>query len=241
MRCLHGFNEWHNGIPTHCDAQIVHHHGHAAPNQTRCHARVHAHKSTQGVTKILFQELNKCKTELQFWRSKSALISTSSSASTSPEGTPLPTLNFLGGPGIFTLKAVAGGDNDETTSLSGMSDASFSNDLKALANQGVFPPIVTAAASDNAPPTSEDEDEGRPGPSTSPRPVTRGSFSGPPSPGVPVPAPPATSGRGKRKAPADEPVAGGAECTRKSLRGQGVKGVAAVPTRNAHKRPKLGN
>ena len=184
--------------------------------------------------------MNKCKTELQFWRSKSALISTSSSAATSPEGTPLPTLNFLGGTGIFTLKAAVVGDNDETASLSGMSDASFSNDLKALANQGVFPPLVSAAPADSAPPTSEDEEDGRPGPSTSPRPVTRGSFSGPPSPGVVAAAAPASSGRGKRKAPADE-AATAAECTRKSLRGQGVKGVAAVPTRNAHKRPKLGN
>ena len=116
------------------------------------------------------------------------------------------------------------------------SSDTLSADLKALANQGVFLDLGGPSASmDNAEESDQATVVG------SPRPVTRGSTSGPPSP--------PSSGTVSRKRSAaassvSSSAAGGGNCaglssedtTRKSLRGVTAKNAT---TRSAAKRPKV--
>ena len=149
----------------------------------------------------LLTELNKCKTELQYWRSKSTTLLSLP-----------PTCAQCEAPLIPKDTGAKGG----ALELGPSGYEGSVNELKALANQGVFPLL------DEEKPEFTDDDKEvqiKASPS-SPKPMPAPK-NGPPSPNL-----------GGRKRRSRDDTLEESEPTRKSLRGAGVKG-------NRGKRPKF--
>ena len=117
--------------------------------------------------------MNKCKTELQFWRSKSHIVLGGTAASGSGLGAAAACQACVGGVGIapegglpdsgLTENDAASSAAESAAAVASASESSseaLSADLKALANQGVFPDLGAPSFSpslDNA----EEPDQGR--------------------------------------------------------------------------------
>jgi len=192
----------------------------------------------------MLTELNKCKTELQFWRSKSHVVLGGAVASGSSSGTTAAGCQACGGGGIaqpdeggFPESGIP--ESEAATAIEGTSSAAsessadtLSADLKALANQGVFLDLGGPSVSQALDNAEEPEQVAVVG---SPRPVTRGSTSGPPSP--------PSSGTPSRKRSAAAAAAAAASSASSSATGKSLRGVTAknATTRSASaaKRPKV--
>lgn len=186
----------------------------------------------------MLTELNKCKTELQFWRTKAHVVLTGAAVSGSSSGAAAAACQTCGGggggiapeggfpeSGLPENDAVSAAESTSSVASVSSSDT-LSAELKALANQGVFLDLggpSVAHSLDNAEEPDQVSIVG------SPRPVTRGSASGPPSP--------PSSGTVSRKRSA----AAAASSISSSAAGKSMRGVTAknATTRSAAKRPKV--
>lgn len=150
----------------------------------------------------LLTELNKCKTELQYWRSKSTSLLSLPPTCAQCEAPLLPLDTGAKGSGL---------------ELGPIENEGSVNELKALANQGVYPLLD----GDKPNLTAEDKEVQIKASPSSPKPITASRSGGPPSPSM----------GGRKRRSRDEAI-DEHEPTRKSLRGAGVKGTRG-------KRPKL--
>ena len=181
-----------------------------------------------------FQELNKCKTELQYWRSKSTTLLSLPPTCAQCEA-PLfsESLSSLADAGLF-------GKFED-----GYSNDAAENDLKALANQGVFPDIYQDKEGEEDDKNNADKKLNEHDTQVQ----TKPTIAGPPSPGfIPKGSPqspsygmsPSSAGNsaamvGRKRRSRDEvaeDLPGESSGTRKSLRGAGVKSTRG-------KRPKV--
>jgi len=166
----------------------------------------------------LLAELNKCKTELQFWRSKAAAVPLDETGKAQK--------NCMKCEAPLTLGDLLAGVEPSTSAwppavdLDAASDISGASDLRALANQGVYPSNNTSFES-AAPEAEPEEREEEPA-------NARALRSGPPSPASPGTS--AGAGRKRGRAKDDDPGSG--PC-RKSLRGAGVKNRKSKPGKAA--------
>ena len=122
--------------------------------------------------RAFFQELNKCKTELQFWRTKAHVVLTGAAVSGSSSGAAAAACQTCGGggggiapeggfpeSGLPENDAVSAAESTSSVASVSSSDT-LSAELKALANQGVFLDLggpSVAHSLDNA----EEPDQGR--------------------------------------------------------------------------------
>ena len=123
------------------------------------------------------QELNKCKTELQFWRSKSHVLAGAAISGAIPGGSSSAAVTAAaaavclacGGGGGATedgapesgLQLPENGAAAESASVASGSSDTLSAELRALANQGVFPDLGGGHAATRDPEDGEGADQVR--------------------------------------------------------------------------------
>ena len=122
------------------------------------------------------QELNKCKTELQFWRSKSHVLTGAAISGAIPGGSSSAVATAAaavclacgGGAGATEdgapesgLQPPESGATAESASIASGSSDTLSAELRALANQGVFPDLGGGPAATRDPEDGEGADQVR--------------------------------------------------------------------------------